>query len=107
MGIGIYTSFLRRGHVKNHRRGVLHTPNIESPMLWSLFYKGVCNTPLRSSPQCYRSRVGMLTIIWVDTYALRAKPNKNSHPYPQILMQLTHRPTGSCKYIQALLLSKH
>ena len=29
---------------------------------------GVCNTPLRSSPQCYRSRVGMLTIICVDTY---------------------------------------
>ena len=27
-----------------------------------------CNTPLRSSPQCYRSRVGMLTIICVDTY---------------------------------------
>jgi len=25
--------------------------------------------PLRSSPQCYRSCVGMLTIICVDTYA--------------------------------------
>jgi len=33
---------------------------------------GVCNTPLRSSPQCYRSRVGILTIICVDTYALQA-----------------------------------
>ena len=37
----------------------------------SLFYKGVCNTPLRSSPQGYRSRVGMLTIICVDTYPCR------------------------------------
>ena len=39
----------------------------------SLFYKGVCNTPLRSSPQCYRSRVGMLIIICVDTYAVKDK----------------------------------
>jgi len=42
----------RRGNDKKHRRGVLHTP-------------------LRSSPQCYRSRVGMLTIICVDTYVCR------------------------------------
>ncbi len=35
--------------IKKHRRGVLHTP-------------------LGSSPQCYRSCVGMLTIICVDTY---------------------------------------
>ena len=45
-------------------------PFIESPMLYSLFYKGVCNTPLRSSPQSFRSRVGMLTIKCADTYAL-------------------------------------
>ncbi len=38
------------------------------------FYTGVCNTPLRSSPQCYRSRVGMLTIICVDTYNLKNPP---------------------------------
>ena len=29
------------------------------------------HTPLPSSPQCYRSREGMLTIICVDTYASR------------------------------------
>ncbi len=29
------------------------------------------NSPLRSSPQCYRSRVEMLTIICVDTYGQR------------------------------------
>jgi len=29
------------------------------------------NSPLRSSPQCYRSRVEMLTMICVDTYGQR------------------------------------
>ena len=49
-------------------QSLVHTP-IYLSLLHGLFYKGVCNTPLRSSPQCYRSCVGMLTIIYIDTHA--------------------------------------
>ncbi len=41
---------------------------------------GVCNTPLRSSPQCYRSRAGMLTIICVDTYVSK-EGGKNQNTF--------------------------
>ena len=37
------------------------------------FIRAYAIRPLRSSPQCYLSRVGMLTIICVDTYALGVK----------------------------------
>jgi len=46
---GLHKFLIGLETIKKHRRGVLHTP-------------------LRSSPQCYRSCVGMLTIICVDTY---------------------------------------
>jgi len=44
-------------------------PTLKVQCFIELIFKGVCNTPLGSSPQCYRSRVGMLTIICLDTYA--------------------------------------
>ena len=48
---------------------------------------------LRSSPQCYRSRVGMLTIICVDAYAL--KPNLFSCPQLWAITEIN-------KYLQSL-----